>query len=165
MEFKKYKIKGKVFSFFGEYTISDEGDNLCYTAKSNFLQTKMPLINSMDEEVLMIRRKLFAFRYSFFIEKDGQPIFRVVKSFGFKPQIIIESLIEPDAFVVQGNIWATEYAFYRENKEFAFVSHKIFSIRGLYGLALDPAEDEQLVIALVLIIDLIKKAKRRRRSN
>ena len=165
MNFRKYKVKGKIFSLFGEYRISDQSDALCYSAKSNFLRTSMSIRDEFGQEVLMIRRKFLSLRYTFFIEKDDKPIFKVWKTLSFKPQVYIESLIEPDAFEIQGNIWATEYAFYREGLEFAYVSHKIWDIRGVYGLAIKEEEDHSLVIALVLIIDMIKKANRRRRSG
>ena len=165
MEFKKYKIKGKLFSLFGEYTITDESDRLCYTAKTNLFQTKLTIFDDSGNEVLLVRRKFFSFRYTFFIEKDGESIFKIWKTIAWKPEIFIESLVSPDAFLIQGNIWATEYAFYRENIEFAYVSHKLWNIRGVYGLAVKDGEDDAVVLALVLIIDLIKKAKRRRRSS
>lgn len=165
MEFKKFKIKGTVFSFLARYTITDEADQLCYTAKSNFWQTRMPLLDSMGSEVLTISRHLFALRYTYYIMKDGQRLFKVWKTLNLKPRIFIESLAEPDAFVVQGNFWTTEYAFYRNDKEFAYVSHKLFDIRGLYGAAIQAEEQAEVVLALVLIIDLIRKSKRRKRSN
>ncbi len=165
MDFKKYKVRGRLFTFVAQYSITDEEDQLCFSAKSNFIQTRMPVNNSLGEEVLTIKRKWFSLRYTYFIEKEGVPVFKVWKSLTLKPRIFIESLVEPDAFLVQGNIWATEYAFYRGDKEFAFVSHKLFNIRGLYGVAIKPEESHEIVLALVLIIDLIKKARRRRRSN
>ena len=164
MEFKKYKVKGKLFSIFGKYEIRDEHDHIVYTAKSNFLQTKVPLIDDLGHEVLVIKRKLFALRYTYFIEKRGEPLFKVVKTLGLKPTVFIESLSQPDAFLVEGNIWGTEYAFYKEDEEFAYVSGKMFNLPGLYGVAIKDGEDKDAVLALVLIIDLIKRDKRRRRS-
>ena len=164
MEFKKYKVKGKLFSIFGKYEISDENDHISYTAKSNFFQTKVPLLDDLGHEVLTIRRKVLSLRYTYFIERDGAPLYKVVKTLGLKPTVFIESLSQPDAFLVEGNIWGTEYAFYKENEEFAYVSGKMFSLPGLYGVAIKEGEDPRIVLALVLIIDLIKRDKRRRRS-
>jgi uncharacterized protein YxjI len=164
MEFKKYKVKGKLFSIFGNYEISDENDHIVYTAKSNFFQTMVPLIDELGHQVLMIRRKIFSLRYTYFIEINGEPLYKVVKTLGLKPTVYIESLSRPDAFLIEGNIWGTEYAFYKENEEFAYVSGKMFNLPGLYGVAIKEGEDTHIVLALVLIIDLIKRDKRRKRS-
>ena len=163
MTFKKFKIKGKFLSLHGHYTIYDAEDNIIYTVTGKAFSRKFSMLNQDGEEVLKIKRKLFALRFTYFIFHDDIPVFKIVKSLGFKPTIFVESLTDPDAFLVQGNIWDSEYAFYQGDSEFAYVSKKMWSIGGVYGIAIAEGWNEELALAMVVIIDVIRRTKNRRK--
>ena len=163
MEFKKFKITGKSFTLRGNYTIHDDNDKEVYTVKGSPFLRKFTMFNTLGEEVLQIRRKVFSLRFTYFIYKDDQQMFKIVRALGFRPSIFVESLIESDAFVMQGNVWDSEYAFYQEDKEFAYVSKKMWSLSGNYGVAIAQGWEEDIVLAMVIIIDVIRRTKNRRR--
>ena len=158
MSFKKFKIKEKVWSLRQDYQILDENDNLVYrTDGSKFsFKKKTVLFDSSDQEVIRIEKKLFTVRPTYLIIKDGVPLYKIVKRFTLKPRIIVESLTESDAFIVEGNLWGNEYRFVTEDEEFAFVSKDIWKLADTYGIAMHPDSREEINIAVILIIDMIK---------
>lgn len=157
MEVTKLKIKEKALTFSPKYLISDEEDNLIAVAKKHIFSfsKKATLVDSFGEEILVIRVKPFALRSTYYIELEGEPVFRIVKRWGIKAKIEVDSLLDDDAYLIQGNIWSTEYALYRNDIEFAYVSKKLWSLTGTYGVAIIEEFDLHLIIALVIVIDLI----------
>jgi uncharacterized protein YxjI len=158
LSFKKFKIKEKVWSLRQDYRILDENDNLLYrTDGSKFsFKNKTVLLDASGEEIVRIEKKLLTMRPTYLIIKEGQPLFKIVKRFTLKPRIIVESLTDSDAFLVEGNLWGNEYRFVANDEEFAFVSKDIWKLADTYGIAMHPDSREDINLAVILIIDMIK---------
>lgn len=162
MAFHRYKIKEHFLSFNPRYTITDDREQLVGTVNKHAFspRKRATLYNDLEEEVSEIYKKLFSFQRTYFIHKDGIPHFRIFKTFGIKPRIYVESLTQPEAFYIQGDIWSSEYAFYRENKEFAFVSRKIWKIRDAYLAAVEEEEDQYLILSVIIVLDFLRKSRK-----
>lgn len=160
MNFTKYKIK-KEWSLNHRYVVTDESGELVAEAKTNIWSARFRtlLYDSFGDPVLTIRRKIFSFNHTFFIDIDGVPKYRIQKTWSFRPKIFVDALDETDAFLVEGDIWGSEYAFYRSGEEFAYVSKKMWSLNAHYGLAVSDEVDHMPVIALVIVLNLIKRAQ------
>ena len=61
-----------------------------------------------------------------------------------------------DAFLVRGNFWGNEYRFYRDGEEFAYASKNIWNLTDEYGIAIHTDQEETLVLAVVVIINIIR---------
>ncbi|MFT6807027.1 MAG: hypothetical protein ACJA01_000245 [Saprospiraceae bacterium] len=166
MSISKYKISGTPW-IGGKYTITDEHDLLvCEAKRKTFsLRSKAEIFDSFGESVFTIRRKLFSFAETYFIYDKDQPVYRIRKArFSLRSNVFVEALYNRDAFEIQGDIWGMEYSFYRYKKAFAKVSKKMWSFSSHYGVAVEDKEDEILIMAVVITLDLIKRRKRRKRS-
>jgi len=161
-DFRKYKIKHNPFSFKHRYVITDEDELLIAEAKTNLFSSrfKTTIYDDFGDQVMRIRKKLFSFKRTFFIDIAGEPKYRIQRTFSFKPKIFVDALDEPDAFMVQGDIWGSEYAFYKDGEEFAFVSKKMWSFKGVYGIAVREGHDHMPVIALVIVLSLMRNDKK-----
>ncbi len=73
-------------------------------------------------------------------------------------------MTEPDALFIKGNIWSSEYAFFKEDIELAFVTRKFWNIPDVYKAAIQDDEDQHLILALIVVLDLIKDDRRRKKS-
>ncbi len=164
MSFNKFQIKEHFLKFTPRYTISDEHGYLIATVNKHpfSLSKKATYLDENGLEKLTIHKKKFSFRRTYFIHKNDQIICRIWKTFGFRPEIFVESLVEPDAFVIEGNILRSEYSFFKNDTEFAHVSRNIWKIPDQYGVAIKKDEDQDIVLAMVIIIDLIQESRRRR---
>lgn len=160
-DFKTFKIKNNLWSFKQRYRVTDANDHEVYHGKTKTwsFTSHTTLYDAEGYEVLKIYRKLWSWKFTFFIEIDGERRFRVVRSFGFKPKIFVDAYCEEDAFYLQGDIWGSEYAFYRGDEEIAYTSKKMWSLKNVYGLAVKPGEDEEIAIAVVITLDLMRKAR------
>lgn len=164
MNFIKYKVKQKIFSFNPRYIISDADDRLVATVslKPFSFSQRATLYNESGEVVYQLSRKPFSFRSTYFITKDGRQFFRIFKTFGFKPKIFVEALEKPDAFMIQGNIWHSEYSFYKNDKEFAYVSRDLWKLADTYGVAIKEDEDHYLILSMAIVIALINHRRKQR---
>lgn len=161
MTFINYIVKKHIFSLAQNYTITDqEGYKIAHVKSPKFtLPHKGVFYDDMDNEVFTIRTKLFSFKRTYYLEKNDKAIFKVFKPWGFKPTVFVESLLDPDAFVIQGNFWSNEYAFYKNDIEFAYVTSSVINISGQYQVSIETNENQQLVLALVVILDMLRKRK------
>ncbi len=60
-----------------------------------------------------------------------------------------------DDYKVTGNFWNYEYIFTRKGKKVAFVSKKFFSWSDTYGIAIVRGEDDILILAAAIVIDMV----------
>ena len=161
---QKLKVAERFFGFDRNYTITDERDQMiAYANRFVFSwRKKISLYTPDDEHIYDVMHEPFSWGRTFTLEDEHGPLFYIKKEWGIKSKLHVESEISDDQYLIQGNIWSSEYSFYKNGEEFAFVTKKMWSLTGKYGIGILSDEDTHLVIALVLIIDLI--IKRRRRS-
>ena len=163
MAFRSFHIKEQPFNWAKKYIINDEEGNEIYYGRKKMLsfydQTR--IFDSFDEEIYEIRKKPFSLKSVFYILKSGKKVFRVFKKIvTIHPEIYIESLTDIDAFYVQGDLWQHEYSFFTEGQKFASVSKKFLSFTDNYGIQIEEGHDERLVLAVVLVIDLMRKKEK-----
>ena len=60
----------------------------------------------------------------------------------------------PDDLVADGDFWEHEYEFTRHGRPVARVSKRFFSWTDTYGIDVAPGEDDVLVLASAVVIDL-----------
>lgn len=162
MGYKKFKVKEKLWSWSGEFTIYDDREMIAYTVKGKkFSWTKLMTFYDWEENYLFtIRRRLFTLRPTFIIEREEEEICRIVKRITIKPRIEVDFAQPGHNLVIEGNLWGNEYRFFKNDVEFAFVSKDIWKLAGSYGVAVEDAEDADIVLAIVVVIELMKDAQR-----
>ncbi len=158
MDFRKYRIKEKMWSFNDEYKIYDQNEMLAYVAKGKKFVFKKHLVFSdwQGKELFMIRQKMWTFKFTFFLQKEDRDLCKVIRNFSLKPVIEVHSLDEDYNLTVRGNLWGNQYHFYHGEDEIAFVSKDLWKLAGHYGVAIREDQHDAKILATVVIIDIIQ---------
>ena len=129
-----YYVDGKVFSF---------GDKLSFR-------------DAQGNEAALIDQKLLALGPQYEIIRGGKTV-AVVKKHLFtllRARFTID-VPGPDDLEARGNFLDHEYTFDRAGREVARVSKKWFSFTDTYGIDIDDQEDDVLILASAVVIDLV----------
>lgn len=146
-------LKQKVFSWSDKFTVYNRlGEGLYFVQGEIFTFGKrLHIYNSVGAEQLFIRQKVFSFLPHFQISRQGSLIAEVVKQVTFFRQ---EYTVHGPGWTVTGDFWAHEYTINRaDGLPIATVSREWMTFGDSYVIRINPDEDEQLVLAVVLIID------------
>lgn len=162
---KRFIIEQKPFAIGGEYIITDELGHEEYRAKGKpfSFRKHTKVIDSLGNSTYEFHKKLLSWKQNFFIHENGVPAYRLFRNrISIPPEIFIESLNESDAFYVRGNFWGHEYDFYQGEHKFASVTKKFPSFKNTYYVNIEPSQDDALILTIVLIIDVMKDAKKKK---
>jgi uncharacterized protein YxjI len=129
-----FHVDGKVFSF---------GDKLSFKDGSG-------------REILRINQKLLSFGPQYEIVR-GDATVAVVKKHLFtllRARFTVD-VPGPDDLEARGNFLDHEYTFTRHDREVARVSKKFFSLSDTYAIDIGEGEDDVLILAAAVVIDLV----------
>jgi uncharacterized protein YxjI len=129
-----YKVDGKVFSFGDKLSFKDMrgGELLRIEQKLLSLGPQYEIIRG-DQTVAVVKKHLFTLlRARFTVDVPG-----------------------PDDLEARGNFIDHEYAFERGGREVARASKKWFSLSDTYAIDIDEGEDDVLILASAVVIDLV----------
>ena len=152
----QYKIRQKIFSLGDKFTIKDEMDRDVFFVKSRLLSfgNKLRIFDLNENEVCYIEQQLFKLMPQYNIYINGERIATIKKKFTlFKNDF--EILSNKANYYVEGNIIAHEFRIFNDRKLIGQVSKKFFSLTDTYGVEVDDEEDQVLVLALVIVIDMV----------
>lgn len=129
-----YHVDGKVFSF---------GDKLSFR-------------NMRGEEVARIDQKLLSLGSQYEIIRGGTTVAVVKKHLFtlFRARFTVD-VPGPDDLEAAGDFLDHEYTFERAGREVARVSKTWFSLADTYGIDIEDGEDDVLILASALVIDLV----------
>ena len=65
---------------------------------------------------------------------------------------------------VEGNLFMTEFTVLDGSSEVAKISRQKFQRKNQYGIAISEDYDQDIILAMAMIIEIIRKVKRRRRN-
>ncbi len=129
-----YYIDGKVFSF---------GDKLSFQ-------------DMQKNELAVIDQKLLSLGAQYEIIRSGKTVATVKKHlFTFFRHKFTVDVPGPDDLEAAGNFLDHEYTFERKGREVARVSKKWFRFSDTYGIDIDAGEDDVLILASAVVIDLV----------
>lgn len=107
-------------------------------------------------ELAFIRQKLLAWGPTYFIEREGHVFAEVRKHlFTLLRCKFTVDLPGPDDLEAQGSFLDHEYTFERHGRTVATVSKRWFSWTDTYGVDIDAGEDDVLILASAVAIDLV----------
>ncbi|MBI3846634.1 MAG: LURP-one-related family protein [Planctomycetes bacterium] len=153
----RYLMKQKLLCLGNDYTVKDaDGRDVYYVdGRALSIGEKLSFQDMNGNELAFIRQKLLSWGPTFEIERDGK-IAAVVKKSLFT-LLRCEFTVDvpgPDDLVALGNFWDYEYRFTRGADEVAKVSKAFLTWTDTYGVDVEPGEDDVLVIAATVVIDL-----------
>ena len=152
----RYAMKQKLFSFGDDFTIKDsDGREAFYVDGKVFSIGKKLAFQKDGKDVCVIKERLIAIGDTYEIEREGRTAAVVKKSlFNLFSCSFTVDVPGPDDLEAKGSFTDHDYVFKRGGKEVARVSKKWFSITDSYGVDVADGEDDVLILASTVVIDM-----------
>ncbi len=162
----RYLMKQKMFSFGDDFRIKNEsGDDVFFVDGKVFsIGDKLSFQDLQGNELAFIRQKLLSWGPTYEIHRNGH-LAAVVKKhlFTFLRCRFTVDVPGPDDLEPQGNFLDMEYPFRRQGRPAAEVSKRWFSFSDTYGVDIADGEDDILLLASTVVIDMICHGDNQRR--
>jgi uncharacterized protein YxjI len=163
-----YVIREKFFGFGQDWDITDEHGRavLRVDGKALSVRDRLVLRDLDGREVAEVRRKLVAMRPTYEIEIGGEEAARVRRKL-FTPFVdrYTVDIPGPDDLELVGDLFEHDFTVRRGGDVVATVSKAFFTMRDTYAVDVAAGEDELLILASVLALDLAEDRERRERDQ
>lgn len=161
----RYQIRERFFHLGEDSEITDEQGRVVYQVDGKVFSLRSLLIvrDAGGKEVARVHRKLIALRPTYEISSGGQDLAEVRKKFftPFHDEFTID-VPGPDDLEMDGDIFSHEYVIRRGDQTVATVSKRWISLTETYGVDVAPGQNDVLILATVLALDLAKDMERER---
>ncbi len=161
----RYVMKQKLLSWGDDFTIKDADGTDAYfvDGKAISLGSKASFQDMAGNELAFISQKLLAWGPTYEIYRGGV-LSAVVKKelFTFFHCTFTVDVPGPDDLTAEGEFTDHEYTFRRGDREVAHVSKQWFTWTDTYGVDIADGEDEVLLLAAAVVVDLACHDHRRR---
>ncbi len=153
----RYVMRQKMLSFGDDFTIRDEDGRDVYRVDGRALSigSKLSFEDTAGNELAFISQKLLAWGPTYEIHRGGE-LAAVVKRelFSFIHHRFTVDVPGPDDLEAEGSFTDHEYTFTRGGRTVATVSKRWFSLTDTYGVDVADGEDDVLVLASAVVIDM-----------
>jgi len=154
----RYIMKQKLFSWGDKFRIQNEaGQDVFFVDGRAFsLGNKLSFEDMAGNELAFIQQKLLSWGPTYEISRSGQ-LAAIVKKhlFTFFNCRFTVDVPGPDDLEAQGNFLDMEYTFTRGTQTVAQVSKKWFSWSDTYGVDIADGQDDVLILASTVVIDMV----------
>ena len=161
----RYVMKEKIFAWGDDFHIRDEAgrDVFFVDGKALSFGDQLSFKDIAGRELAVIDQKLLSWGPTYEIYRDGQLAAVVRKELFtfFKARFAVD-VPGPDDLEAEGDFFGHEYAFTRQGRPVAQVSKKWFSWSDTYGVEVADGEDDVLILAAAVVIDLVLHEDKRR---
>jgi uncharacterized protein YxjI len=153
----RYVLRQKLLSFGDDFTIRDEAGNDAYfvDGKAFSFGDQLSFRDMAGHELAFIKQKVFSWGPTYEIHRGGA-VAAVVKRelFSFIHHRFTVDVPGPDDLEASGSFTDHEYTFTRGDRAVAYVSKRWFSWADTYGIEVAPGEDDVLILASAVVIDM-----------
>ncbi len=161
----RYVMKQKLFCWGDDFTIkSEDGQDAFFVdGKAFSIGDKLSFEDMQGKELAFIRQKLLSWGPTYEIYREGA-LFAVVKKqlfTMFRCRFTVD-VPGPDDLEAEGNFLDMEYTFGRHGNVVATVSKRWFSWADTYGVDIAAGEDEVLILASTVVIDMVCHGEKNR---
>ena len=164
----RYIVREKFFHFGEDSTITDDRGNPLYIADGKVLTLHNTVVirDLQGNELATIKRQLLAFALTYHITRHGQDD-AVIRKKIFSPfiQRYTVDIPGPDDLSVTGSLLEHNYTIERRGQTVAVVSKRWVSLTETYGVETAPGEDDILILATVIAMDLAQDQEERDRAG
>ena len=154
----RYVMKQKFWSWGDDFTIRDEngGDVFLVDGRAFSWGDKLSFQDMSGNELAFIRQKLLSWGPTYEIELHDRLVAVVKKHlFTFLRCKFTVDVPGPDDLEASGDFLDREYTFERQGHEAAQVSKRWFSWTDTYGVDIAAGQDDVLILASAVVIDMI----------
>ncbi len=151
-------MRERILSWGDDFTIKDAdgGDAYYIDGKVFSFGDKLSFQDMQKNELAVIDQKLLSLGAQYEIIQGGKTVATVKKHlFTFFRHKFTVDVPGPDDLEAAGNFLDHEYTFERNGREVARVSKKWFRFSDTYGIDIDAGEDDVLILASAVVIDLV----------
>src|SRR6267142_5842156 len=153
----RYIMKQRLFSWGDDFFIKDESgrDAFFVDGRAFSLGNQLSFQDLAGNELAFIKQRLLSWGPTYEIYGGGQ-LYAVVKKelFTFFKCRFTVDVPGPDDLEAEGDFLDHEYRFDRGGNEVALVSKRWFSWSDTYGVDIAEGEDDVLILASTVVIDL-----------
>ena len=158
----KYVMRQKLLSWGNDFTIKDEtgADRYFVDGRALSLGDKLSFQDMQGNELAFISQKLLSWGPTYEIYEHGRRVATIKKKIFtlFRDVFEMEDEAAGD-FDATGDFFDLEYTFTRDGRTIATVSKKFFSWTDTYGVDIAEGEDEVLILAAAVVIDMVSHEK------
>lgn len=153
---KVYFIDQKFWTIGEKFTITDEQGNPVFFVKERILTIgdRLSFLDENGKLIFNIKQKVLSLMKQFRIYHNKKLVARVLKKIKpFNDKFLID-LPGDDDYIVRGNFINHRYSFFRNGRKVAQISKKWNSIGDNYMVQIGPREDDLIILASAVIIDM-----------
>ncbi len=162
----RYILKQKLLSWGDDFYIRDENGQDVYfvDGKAFTIGDQLSFQDLQGNELAFIKQKVLAWGRTYEIYRNGV-IVAVVKKELFAPfhHTFYVDVPGPDDLTAVGNFFDMEYTFTRGDKVVATVSKQWLTLGDTYGVEVADGEDDILILASAVVVDMSCHGDGRRR--
>jgi uncharacterized protein YxjI len=154
----RYLLRERILSWGDDFTIKDaDGREAFYVDGKVFsFGDKLSIKDGRGTEVALIDQKLLSIGPQYEIIRGGKTVAVVKKHlFSLLRARFTVDVPGPDDLEARGNFLDHEYTFERNGRDVARVSKAWFSLSDTYGIDINDGEDDVLILASAVVIDLV----------
>lgn len=162
-----YQLKEKIWTFNDSYKIKDKDGLDAFQIEGKVFSwgDNLSFRNNSGEEVFKIKQILLSFMPKYVITKNGEELAEIRKKFSWLNQKFELDVPGPNDYVITGSFWQREFEFMRGNKVAARVSKKFWNWSDTYGIDVMEGENDELILATAVVIDLVLFDKKNNSNN
>lgn len=161
----RYVMKQDWFSWGDDFTIQNESgqDRFLVDGAAFSFGDKLSFQDTAGNELAFISQKLFSWGPTYEIYRQER-LFAVVKKerFTFFKCRFLVDVPGPDDLEAEGNFMDHEYEFSRNGRTVAQISKRWFAWTDTYGIDIAHGEDDVLILASAVVIDMVCHDDKRR---
>jgi uncharacterized protein YxjI len=161
-----YLIRERFFRLGEDSDITDDQGRPVFHVDGKVLSVRNRLVirDPEGQEVAQVQRKLVAFRPTYEVSVGGREVAEVRKRLftPFGDRFTID-LPGPDDLEMTGDLFDHEFTIRRGDQPVATISKRWFSMRDSYAVDVAPGQDDLLLVACVLALDLAEDQERKQR--
>jgi len=163
----RYVMKQKLFCWGDDFAIKNEAGQDVYfvDGKAFSFGDKLSFQDMQRNELAFVRQKLLSWGPTYEIYRKGELAAVVKKELFtlFRCRFTVD-VPGPNDYEAQGDFMDMEYTFSRAGKgQVAEVSKRWFSWSDTYGVDISDGEDEVLILASTVVIDMVCHGDNKRR--
>jgi uncharacterized protein YxjI len=159
----RYVIRERFFRLGEDSDITDEQGRAVYQVDGKVVTLHNTVImrDLAGNEVATVKRQLIALRPTYHITRHGDELAAVRKRL-FSPFVdrFTIDIPGPHDLSVTGSLFEHEYTIERDGRRVATVSKRWISLTETYGVDIAEGEDDVLILASVLALDLAQDRER-----
>lgn len=154
----RYLMREKILSWGDDFRIRNaDGEDMYFVDGKVFsFGDKLSFRDMQGNEVAAIDQQLLSLSKRYEIIRGGRTAAVVKKQMFtlFRARFTVD-VPGPDDLEAKGNFLDHEYTFERSGSEVARVSKKFFSLADTYAIDINDGEDDVLILASAVVIDLV----------